>query len=975
VSSEIGDLFVTLRAVTDPYTGPMTDAAGIGEDATSRIMTAASQMAASLDESAQLAAAAFKSILDAATELAEGLVEPLAAVKTSVRQVASAVRALGTAATGAEETAAPAFDAISASADQMATVLDAALATAQASVAGLDAEFTAAAVGATTAATEMKAAGAEGAAAATEAGDAAAASAGESSAALDGTAGALSKYVLGLAATGVGLFEAVKGATQFNGVITQLNTQAGVSKTQLASLGDGALDLAGQVGQNPDSLAESLLHVESNFESMGISGANALNIVKIAAEGATTGHADLVDVTNTLTAAVASGIPGVQNMGQAMGQLNAIVGSGDMKMQDLADAFGSGMVATVKGFGLSLTDVGAALATFGDNNIRGAVAGTDLRMTVQALAAPVSTAGAELDKLGLKQNTLAQDMQKGGLKLALEDLMKHMKDAGVTADQQGAVITEVFGKKAGSGINVLTDQMDRFESKYPAITAGANSFGDAWKTASQTTAVEFDQLKSGLEAMGIKLGQMLLPYITKFLGWIRDGVSWVTSHKAAMEGLAAVLGGVLLTAVVSIAGAVATMSAPFTLAEVAIAAVGAAIFYAYTHFKTFREIVNDVASFLKAAFVVAWHAAGAVIDWFRTTVLPALKTAIKDVIDWFNSHKEDFKAAWDKVMHDVQVIAKWFDDNVLKWVEARVAELVTWWHDHSQEISEVWSVLWKGVSDEVSTIWDGVIKPLLSTIAGFWALIWGVIRDTVETVWKLISDVITTALHLIENVIGLVLDVITGNWGRAWKDLKSLVSDAFTDVLHFIGDAVSGFGTLLYDAGANLIKGLINGIGSMIGGITSTISGIAKTVRDYWPFSPAKTGPLSGSGSMDIAGAKIGGMLASGMHSSAGVVTQAAARLAGIAAGAGGAAIASGPAGGFLPSAGGTGALTIGGSGAGLEALAVALSSAGASAPADSEQLPPIVVQVDGRELFKIMQTQALRNGRRNPTTGLVYST
>jgi hypothetical protein len=87
---------------------------------------------------------------------------------------------------------------------------------------------------------------------------------------------------------------------------------------------------------------------------MGISSQKALHLVETAAKGATTGHAKLVDVTNALTAAVASGIPGVQNMDQAMGVLNATVGVGDMKMQDLANAFGSGMVATVKGFGLNI---------------------------------------------------------------------------------------------------------------------------------------------------------------------------------------------------------------------------------------------------------------------------------------------------------------------------------------------------------------------------------------------------------------------------------------------------------------------------------------------------------------------------------------------------------------------------------------------------------------------------------------------
>ena len=153
-----------------------------------------------------------------------------------------------------------------------------------------------------------------------------------------------------------------------------------------------------------------------------------MELVKTAAEGAATGHAHLVDVTNALTAAMASGIPGVQDMNQAMGALNATVGTGDMKMQDLADAFGTGMVAVVKGYGLSIKDVGAALATFGDHNIRGAKAGTDLRMAVEALAVPGSPAGEYLVKWGWTQQHLADDMKTGGLKKALEDLHEQFKN-------------------------------------------------------------------------------------------------------------------------------------------------------------------------------------------------------------------------------------------------------------------------------------------------------------------------------------------------------------------------------------------------------------------------------------------------------------------------------------------------------------------------------------------------------------------
>jgi TP901 family phage tail tape measure protein len=317
-------------------------------------------------------------------------------------------------------------------------------------------------------------------------------------------------------------YESIKMASKFDSDMTLLVTQAGVAKDQMGVLKKGVLDLAGKVGQSPDSLAESLFHVESNFESMGISSSKALKLTETAAKGATVGHADLVDVTNALTAAVASNIPGVQNFDKAMGVLNATVGVGDMKMQDLASAFSSGMVATVKGFGLSIQDVGAALAVFGDNNIRGSLAGNQLRMSVMALGKPVSTAKEALDKLGLKTDTLAKDMQRGGLKLALEDLVDRMHKAGIGAKEQGQIITDAFGRKAGAGLNILVGQMDRLKSKYPALQEGANKFGSAWKDTQKTFAFQMKALQGSFDSLMIKIGLKLIPVVQRFVKFLND---------------------------------------------------------------------------------------------------------------------------------------------------------------------------------------------------------------------------------------------------------------------------------------------------------------------------------------------------------------------------------------------------------------------------------------------------------------------
>ncbi|TVZ96526.1 phage tail tape measure protein [Streptomyces sp. BK340] len=390
----------------------------------------------------------------------------------------------------------------------------------------------------------------------------------------------------GLAAVGV---ESVKMAAKFDSSMALLHTQAGVAKDQMGVLKKGVLDLAGKVGQDPDSLAESLFHVESNFESMGISSQKALKLTETAAKGATVGHADLVDVTNALTAAVASGIPGVQNFDKAMGVLNATVGVGDMKMQDLANAFGSGMVATVKGFGLSIQDVGAALAVFGDNNIRGSLAGNQLRMSVMALGKPVSTAKDALDKLGLKTDTLAKDMQKGGLKLALEDLVGRMKAAGISSKEQGQIITDAFGRKAGAGLNILVSQFDRLESKYPALAEGANKFGSAWADTQKTFAFQMKSLQSSFDALMISIGTKLIPPLQSF-------VSLLLEHKGATVAATAALAG-LLAATVAVSVAMKAAAA----AQVLWAAGGRAL----AGLKGVFESVALRAMYMREAFVVA----------------------------------------------------------------------------------------------------------------------------------------------------------------------------------------------------------------------------------------------------------------------------------------------------------------------------------------------------------------------------------
>jgi TP901 family phage tail tape measure protein len=526
-----------------------------------------------------------------------------------------------------------------------------------------------------------------------------------------GTFGKLAGAGLGLiavAAAEAGT-KAVEMAAHFESTMAQLHTQAGVGQKAVDDLKGHVLDLAGKVGTDPDSLGEALYHIESSFASTGIKGSEAMHILETAAKGAKIGHADLVDVTNALDAAIASGIPGVKNFDQAMGSLNATVGAGDMHMQDLADAFSTGMLATVKGYGLSLRDVSAALATFGDNNIRGQLAGNQLRMSVQALAVPMSHSSNILKELGLNTDTLAKAMQHGGLREGLQVLVDHLHKAGVTGKETGQVLTEAFGRKAGTGLNILVDQFSRVKSKYEEVDKGANKFASTWQAQTQLLAQKWDQMRAGADAFMIRLGTALIPVLLTAMDdagkfghalatafsyvannpWLMTLVTALTAGAAAwalvtaatatwtavtsgastvmglytlliekatvQQGLAAMEGMTLsrvqgIMAVAQMELNAAFLANPIGITVIALAALAAGLYYAFNHFQPFHDAVMKVWGALQAAFTWITQNWKLVLGILLAPILAVpllVATHWSQVVTFFQGLGPKIAAAWN----------------------------------------------------------------------------------------------------------------------------------------------------------------------------------------------------------------------------------------------------------------------------------------------------------------------------------------
>lgn len=361
---------------------------------------------------------------------------------------------------------------------------------------------------------------------------------------------------LGLAGIGAAMYAGVKGATELQASMERVHTQAGAAQSQIKSLTTAVLNMAGRVGEAPNQLAQGLYHVVSSLNATlpaAQRSATELKVLQVAAEGARMGNADLVDVTNALDAAVVSGIRGVQNYRQAMGALNAAVGAGDMTMQDMADALGTGLLAKAKQAGLSLNQVSSAVAVLGDNNIRGAKAGTDLTSAIRIMSAPSEAAAEALGAVGLKATSLANAMRSGGLIGALDLLREKMIASGASASDMNLILTRAFGGRQSTGVSILLNQLDRLKAKFADTAKGADSFGSDVAANQRTLSQQMAELRATVDSLAEKFGMALIPKLQALGQAISSVISWFQKHDAAAKAMAAVIEGVLAGAVTTFA--------------------------------------------------------------------------------------------------------------------------------------------------------------------------------------------------------------------------------------------------------------------------------------------------------------------------------------------------------------------------------------------------------------------------------------
>lgn len=635
-------------------------------------------------------------------------------------------------------------------------------------------------------------------------------------------AGAGKVAMAGLAiATAAVAYESVKLASSFNQTMELVHTQAGASQAEVEALKKSVLDLSPAVGIGPEKLAEGLYHIEST----GFRGKQAMDILTAAAKDAAMGLADLDTVTFALSGTMSVGMKDIKDAADATAYLNAIVGMGDMKMDKLAAAIGTGVLPSFKSAGLGMVDFGASLATITDNSVGADEAATRLRMTVSLMAAPSGKAAKALESIGISSTQLADDMRKpDGLLVAVMDLKTHLEESGKTATEQNAIVSKAFGGgRSSSAILTLIEESDRLKSKYAGLgtaSSRAAQQSEAWAQQQKQFSQQMHELGAEVQVIGVKIGEFLIPYIQK-------SAEWLTKHIGVVKIAAFVIGTILVAAMMAftyavIENTVAMLMNPVTWIVLAIIAavalLGIGIYELWKHWGTVWGFIVKYALVVWHALVVAWNATWAfiagVVSWIWTNIIQPIVSffwngLIKPIIEYFtiwwklvqfaftivNGIIQDFAHIWMIVFNasmgvlrefwaGVQIVWNWLFDVAIRPMINLIQLLAHWWMIVFNGSMSVLRDFWAGCKVVWDWLFNVAIRPMIKVLGDVkvaWAEAMKLAGDAVHGAWivmKPMFDVILGAIHAIRD---------------AWNSVMNSPSSAGKSVLKFLGFETGGY--------------------------------------------------------------------------------------------------------------------------------------------------------------------------------------
>lgn len=314
--------------------------------------------------------------------------------------------------------------------------------------------------------------------------------------------------------------ESLKAAGNFQQSMSKLVTSGGETSKNLKGDMAGVLKLMGDTGTSADQLSAGLYTINS----AGFHGADGLNILKAAAQGAKTEGADLGEVTDGLTTLLNDYHLKASDAALVTSKMVTATSLGKTTFQDLAGSLHT-VSPAADAAGLSMNQVLGAMATMTAKGTPAAEAATYLRQTILQLSNPSAKAANEMAALGLNSVDVSKNLGKRGLTGTLDLLTSAIASK---MGPSGTVMVNSLkaAAAAGSGwqaelakmtpaqqaqINTLAAQgaaMDTYKANLAALTSTQRTLVNAQASGTTNTVAYQRAFAAQTPAMRAHIDQL-----------------------------------------------------------------------------------------------------------------------------------------------------------------------------------------------------------------------------------------------------------------------------------------------------------------------------------------------------------------------------------------------------------------------------------------------------------------------------------
>lgn len=344
-------------------------------------------------------------------------------------------------------------------------------------------------------------------------------------------------------------------AAKFDRSILLLHTQAGVAKRELGGLRKEFLKISRETTFSPLEISEA----GYRLAGAGIRGDALKQATRASAQLAMVGDANPEDTAKTIAQVWYQNIKGAGDFNHIIGEINATVGAGDLRLPQLIDALGTGVVASAKQAGLSMQDLNAALAVFGDstNNVSGWSA--QFATALHFFTAPTEKAKSAMEALGLESMQLSEDFGKpNGLVRGLRDLKSHLDalPGGMMGTEAKMRLGEILPGGRGRVLSNLLNAIPKVEEKLVSIKDTTDRFHQSVRETEQQPMVRLENAWSNIQADLVELGETLIPIVVPGLEAVAGAISSIASAFQGMNGPMKEAVGILLPTLMAVGPAI-----------------------------------------------------------------------------------------------------------------------------------------------------------------------------------------------------------------------------------------------------------------------------------------------------------------------------------------------------------------------------------------------------------------------------------